>query len=360
MRVAIDTQSTIGRKTGIGYYTAECLAAMRQVAPQHEYVEVTWGRDPLMRIDRRLRWQQFEVPLRARRAHADLLHVTGFDAPLWRPCPTVLTVHDLIGMLFPHNLPPVARFYWSRWLPFSVRAADAIIADSAATRDDLVRLLGIPEGRIYVVHLGVQNRFQPQPAARIAELRQRYHLERPFILYVGTLEPRKGIDTLIDAFAELAGEYDYDLAIGGKKGWWWSSLLTQITRHGLEQRIHLLDYVPDEDLPTLYSAAGVFAFPSRYEGFGLPVVEAMACETPVVCANTSSLPEVAGDAAIMTPADQPDALASALIQVISRPETAARLRQAGRARAAGFTWAKTAQKTLEVYQKVYDNHAHLS
>jgi glycosyltransferase involved in cell wall biosynthesis len=359
MRIAIDTQSTVGRKTGIGYYTSELLAAMRRIAPQHEYMELDWGRDVAMRFDRRLRWQQYEAPSRARKAHADLLHVTGFDAPLWHPCPTVLTVHDLIGMLFPQNLPPVSRFYWSRWLPFTIRAADAIIADSVATRDDVNRLLGIPAERIHVVYLGVEERFRPQPAEKVAELRKRYHLEHPFILYLGTLEPRKGVDTLIDAFAQMAGAYTIDLAIAGKKGWWWESLSAQIAQHGLEQRVHFLDYVPGSELPILYSAANIFAFPSRYEGFGLPILEAMACETPVVCANTSSLPEVAGDAAILVPPNQPATLANALGKVIDEPDIATRLRLAGRARAAEFTWAKAAQATLEIYQKVYQNHAHL-
>ena len=360
MRIAIDIQSTVGCKTGIGYYTAELLAAMRQVAPQHDYIELEWGRDVNMRLDRRLRWQQYEVPRKTRKTQAQLLHVTGFDAPLWHSCPTILTVHDLIGMLFPQNLPPASRFYWSRWLPFTIRAADAIIADSVATRDDLNRLLGIPIQRIHVVYLGVQERFKPQPAERVSALRERYLLSRPFILYLGTLEPRKGIDTLIDAFAQIAGSHAIDLIIAGKKGWWWNSLSAQIGRHNLEQRIHFLDYVPDEDLPTLFSAASLFAFPSRYEGFGLPVLEAMACGTPVVCANTSSLPEVTGDAAFLVPANNPTLLADTFRKVIDKPEIAARLSQTGRSRAAEFTWAKAAQTTLEVYHKVYQDHAHLS
>ena len=133
-----------------------------------------------MRLDRRLRWQQYEVPSRARKAHADLLHVTGFDAPLCHHCPTVLTVHDLIGMLFPQNLPRVSRFYWSRWLPFSIRGADAIIADSVATRDDLHRLLGIPAERIHVVYLGVEERFRPQSPEHVAAIARAVSLGTPF------------------------------------------------------------------------------------------------------------------------------------------------------------------------------------
>ncbi len=134
MKIAIDVQSTVGRKTGIGLYTVNLLDALRKIAPQHNVIPLAWGRDLPMRLDRRLRWQQWTLPRQARAAHADLLHVPGFDAPRWRPCPIVLTVHDLIGMLFPQNLPPVARFYWSRWLPWSVRWASRVIADSEHTR----------------------------------------------------------------------------------------------------------------------------------------------------------------------------------------------------------------------------------
>lgn len=354
MHIALDAQSTVGRKTGIGVYTAELLAALQRVAPQHEVTALRWGRDVPMRLDRRLRWQQVEVPRRAKRASADLLHIPGFDAPLRKPCPVVLTVHDLIGSLYPRNLPPVSRFYWSRWLPFTIRSADAIIVDSTSTKDDLVRILGVRPEKITVVLLGVHERFRPQAEPARAALRERYQLRQPYLLYVGTLEPRKGIDTLIDSFAALAAQYPHDLVIAGKKGWYWDTILKRIGHHKLNNRVRVIDYVTDAELPALYSAASVFVFPSRYEGFGLPVLEAMACGTPVVCANCSSLPEVAGDGALLVPPDQPDALTAALKPILDGAGVAAQLRERGFMRAAELTWERTAYATLRVYAETLE------
>ncbi|HYN88211.1 MAG TPA: glycosyltransferase family 1 protein, partial [Ardenticatenaceae bacterium] len=167
--------------------------------------------------------------------------------------------------------------------------------------------------------------------------------------FVGTLEPRKGIDTLIDAFVQLAPDYPYDLVLAGKPGWYWQPILERIERSGLGARIRRLDYVPDSDLPALYTAASVLALPSRYEGFGFPVLEAMACGTPVVCSNASSLPEVAGDAGLLVPPDDPSSLAEALALVLSNEPLAATVRAKGLLRAARFTWEKTARATLQVY-----------
>ncbi|HEX7976112.1 MAG TPA: glycosyltransferase family 1 protein [Anaerolineales bacterium] len=220
MKIALDAQSTLGKKTGIGRYAAELLAALPRVAPENEYLPMTWGQDMLMRTHRRLRWQQLELPRRARAVHADLLHVPGFDAPRWRPCPVVLTVHDLIGRLFPGNLPPAARFYWAWWLPRSVRWADRIIASSENTRRDLERLLDIPPDKVSVVPLGVDPAFRPVEDPAVLELvRGKYGLPPEFLLYVGTLEPRKGLDTLLDGYAKITGPFPrLHLVIAGQRG----------------------------------------------------------------------------------------------------------------------------------------------
>ena len=350
MRFALDVQSTLSHKTGIGHYTSNLLDALRQVAPENEYSPLDWGHDPTMRLDRRLYWQQIELPRRARRAKADLLHVTGFDAPKFKPCPVVLTVHDLIGMLFPHNLTPAARFYWSYWLPHSIHWADALIADSANTRSDLQRLLKIPPERVAVIPLGINPRFHPpEDPAEVAHIRRAYDLPERFMLYTGTIEPRKGLDTLVEAFAAIAGEVSYHLIIAGKRGRHTEGLLRQILRHGLDQRVHMLGYVPDGDLPLLYAAAEVFVFPSRYEGFGLPPLEAMACGTPVICSNASSLPEVIGEAGLLVPPDDPPTLAAAIRRINGSPELRADLRARGLRQAAQYSWEATARQTLAVY-----------
>ena len=352
IRVALDFQATRHERTGIGSYTAALADALRR-QEGIEVLPVDWGWDPVMRLHRRLHWQQIQLPLRARRAGADLLHVTGFDAPYWRPLPTVLTVHDLIGMLFPRNLPPIARFYWSRWLPSSVRRADHIIADSEHTRQDLVCLLHVREERITVIPLGVDRRFAPRPPETVASLRGRLGLPGRFLLYVGTLEPRKGIDTLLSAWARIASRLpDVDLVIAGKPGWHTDRLHLQARDLGVEPRVRWTGYVDHGDLPALYSAAEALVFPSRYEGFGLPPLEAMACGTPVITSNSSSLPEVVGDAGLLLPPDDVSALAHAIYLVMTQPALRAELRERGLRRARDFTWERTAARTRAVYESV--------
>ncbi len=353
MRVVLDVQSTLGQPTGIGQYARQLLAALRRVAPEHEFVGLSWGREVVMRTDRRLRWQQWELPRRAQAARADVLHVTGFDAPRFRPCPVVLTVHDLVGMLFPQSLPPVARLYWACWLPHSVRWATRIIADSCHTRADLIRLLGVRPERIEVVYLGVDETFRPvtDPAA-LAAVRERYGLPERVILYLGTLEPRKGLDTLVAAFARLAADLPHHLVIAGKRGWYTEPLFRQVRALGLERRVHFPGYVAAGDQAALYSLADLFVLPSRYEGFGLPVLEAMACGTPVVCSQAASLPEVAGDAAVLVPPGDVEALAGGLRGVLQDGVLRQGLRERGLERARRFTWEETARHTLAVYEQV--------
>ncbi|HEX9027854.1 MAG TPA: glycosyltransferase family 1 protein [Anaerolineales bacterium] len=354
MKIALDAQSTIGNKTGIGRYAAELLAALRRVSPEHEYLPLTWGREVVMRTDRRLRWQQVELPRRARAAGAALLHVPGFDAPFWRPCPVVLTVHDLIGRIFPENLPPVARFYWAWWLPRSVHWAQRIIASSENTRRDLERLLGISSQKVSVVPLGVDPAFHPIDDPEVLQpVRVRYNLPADFFLYVGTLEPRKGLDTLLDAYTKVVSRFpEQHLVIAGQRGWYTDYLFRQVQQLGISQRVHFTEYVAAGDLPALYNLGRAFIFPSRYEGFGLPPLEAMACGTPVISSNASSLPEVVGEAGLLVPPDQPEALAQALAGLLEDPELQVKLRARGLERASQFTWEATARGVLAVYRSV--------
>ena len=350
IRVALDLQAAGRQPTGIGSYAAALAAELRK-SDEVEVLPITWGREPTMRLHRRLEWQQLQLPLRAARSGADLLHVTGFDAPFWQPLPTIVTVHDLIGMLFPHNLPSIARFYWSRWLPWSVRCAQHIIADSHCTKSDILRLLRVPASRITVVPLGVEARFSPQPPDRIAAVRRRLSLPARIALYVGTIEPRKGLDTLLSAWVSIAQSLpDVHLAIAGKPGWYVERLHAQVEELGLAQRVHWTGYVSDADLPALYSAAEVFAFPSRYEGFGLTPLEAMACGAPVVSSNAAALPEVVGQAGLLVPPDDVPALAAMLHLALSQPALQAELRGRGLRRAREFTWQRTAMLTRQVYQ----------
>jgi glycosyltransferase involved in cell wall biosynthesis len=352
MRVGIDTQSTVGQRTGIGCYTACLLQAMRELASGVEFVELSIPDAGPMRTDRRVWWQQVTLPAMARRVGADLLHVTGFDAPARAPCPVVLTVHDLIGMMLPAHLPTVSRIYWSRWLPRSVRWADRIIAPSEYTKSDVVRLLAVPPERITVVHEGVSSRFRRvDDAARLAGVRARYGLDAPFILYVGTVEPRKGIKTLVSAFECIAQGVSHDLVIAGGKGWGMDAFVAGVRLSVFGSRIRFTDYVSDDDLVALYTMADLFVLPSDYEGFGLPVLEAMACGVPAIVTTSSSLPEVAGAAACLVPPGDPTVLAGEIERVLADKALRAAMSERGLRRAAQFTWQEAARRTVAVYRE---------
>jgi glycosyltransferase involved in cell wall biosynthesis len=354
VRIALDTQSTLGQKTGIGVYTIHLLHALRQIAPQHEFIELDWRRDIAMRLDRRLRWQQCEVPRRSAAAGAHLLHVPGFDAPCRKRIPLVLTVHDLIGRLFPKSFPAMARFYWSRWLPFSIRFATHVIAVSHQTARDLHYMLRIPPERITVIPPAAGPQYTSAlREEEISSVRRKYRLPARYILCVATLEPRKGIDTLLDAFACIRSRHgDVQLIVAGKRGWHCDGLFAQAKRLGMEPQAVFADYVADADLPALYAGAEMLAFPSRYEGFGLTVLEAMACATPVVCSNVASLPEVCGDAAVLVPPDRPGEWAAAMSQVLDDGSLRRSLAARGLEQATRFSWRSAAQKTLAVYERV--------
>lgn len=356
MRICIDTQSAQGPKTGIGRYAAGLFAALQKVAPENDYLGLHLGRDVKMRTYRRLLWQQCEVVQRAKRKKADLLHVTGFDAPLWRPCPVVLTVHDLVGRLFPKNLPPISRVYWAFWLPFSVRFASHIITVSEHTRLDLTRLLRIPESRLTLIPHGISTRFRPAVIdSSFNTLKEKYRLPGKYILFVSTLEPRKGLDVLVKSFFQLRSSFPgIKLVIAGKPGWYMKRLLSGAEAHRMEKDIVFTGHVEDKDLPALYSAAELFVFPSRYEGFGFPVLEAMACGTPVVCTNSASLPEVTGDAACLVPAEDSETLTQAMGEVLADTRLRQKMKNRGLEQAAQFTWEEAARQTVRVYKTVLE------
>jgi glycosyltransferase involved in cell wall biosynthesis len=213
--------------------------------------------------------------------------------------------------------------------------------------------MGIPAGRVAVIPLGVEPNFQPiRDEAFLNALRHKYVLPARIVLYVGTLEPRKGLDTLVAAFAILATDLPHDLVIAGKRGWYTEGLFRQVTQLGLESRVHFTDYVPDEDLPGLLNLADLFVFPSRYEGFGLPPLEAMACGVPVVTTTAASLPEVVGNAALLVPPGDAEALTAALRRGLTDAGLRADLRGRGMERARCFTWEATARRTLQVYEEL--------
>lgn len=300
---------------------------------------------------RRIAWEQTQLAVLSR--DLDLLHGLAFAAPLAARCPTIITVHDLSFLRFPEAFRRFNRTYLTLFTRWSTRRAARVIAVSESTRRDVIALCGVPSERVVTIPNGVDKAFCPADAAEVAEFRRNRRLPDRFILYLGTLEPRKNLQTLIDAYAQLRARAAVPkLVIAGGKGWFFETIFTRVAELGLADDVLFPGYVPGPELPWWYRAAELFVYPSRFEGFGLPVLEAMACGTPVITTTSSSLPEVAGDAALLVDPDDTDALAAALSRLLDDPQLQATLRVAGLSQALRFSWARTATETAQVYRDI--------
>jgi glycosyltransferase involved in cell wall biosynthesis len=293
-------------------------------------------------------WEQFVQPWALRRIRADLVHGPVFVGPLLGSCPVVVTVHDLSFIRFPELFRPANRLYLTVLTRLSARRARRLIAVSAHTASEITRLLGVPPGRVDVVYHGVASAFRPFPADEIAAFRERRGLPERFVLFVGTLEPRKNLVRLVEAFARVCDD-GVGLVLAGGRGWLYDELLATVEALGLSGAVIFAGYVMNDELPLWYNAATVVAYPSVYEGFGLPVLEAQACGTPVLTSNVSSLPEAAGDAALMVDPYDVEALAAGLNQLLANGSIRHQLRERGLAHAGLFSWPRAAQETARVY-----------
>ena len=265
--------------------------------------------------------------------------------------PTVLTVHDLIFRRYAAYHKPLNRWYLNATMPLFCRRADAIIAVSEQSKRDVVEAYGIPPEKITVIYEAADPRFCPQPPETVAAARARYGLPDRYLLFVGTIEPRKNLGRVLAAFERLHADGLTDaLVIVGKRGWLYDDFFARLEGSPAKQAVIFPGFVPDADLPAVYAGSQALAFPSEFEGFGLPVLEAMACGTPVVCSNTSSLPEVAGDAALLVDPLDVDALADALASVLGDVELASICGE-GVGSGPRFSWRETAlRETLAVYR----------
>ena len=372
MRIGIDYTSAVRQGAGIGRYTRGLVNALAESDRANEYILFSAGRDqtgrgwppnfslrslPLQDRHLALIWQRLRLPLPVElvTGHMDILHSPDFVLPpVWR-AHTVLTVHDLSFMRYPACSSIHLLAYLMDAVPRSVRRAEVILADSESTRQDLIELLHVPGERLFVVYPGVEARFASGVAESAIEATLgRYGARRPYILGLGTLQPRKNFCRLIRAFDLLRRQHHvpHNLVIGGGKGWLYEEIYATVRELGLQKAVLLPGFVADEDLPALYSAADLFAFPSLYEGFGLPVLEAMGCGTPVVTSSVSSLPEVAGDAALLIPPEDVEALADALWRLINDSALRNDLRSRGFQQVSRFTWKRAAESLLDIYTRI--------
>lgn len=331
-------------------YTTRGLGACELGLPPH--FAVCPSRMPTINPRVRIPWEQIYAPWLLWRGGASLFHGTLNVAPFFSPVPTIITIHDLAFIRFPHTFRAHNRTYLDLATRLSARRATRILAVSEHTKREVVGLLGVPPERVVVTHDAARAHFRPPEPAALAAFRARHGLPEQFVLYVGTLEPRKNLVTLLEAYSQVIRSCPVPLLVGGGKGWLYGDVFRRLDELGLRERVNFVGYLEEEELPLWYAAATMFVFPSIYEGFGMPPLEAMACGTPVITSNSASLPEVVGKAGIMVPPTDADALATAIVRLLDDASLREELRERGLRRAAAFSWHTTAKRTLEVYAAV--------
>ncbi|MCE2853717.1 MAG: glycosyltransferase family 4 protein [Chloroflexaceae bacterium] len=358
------------RRAGVSHYVEALLHHLGQIDTHNRYtVYTTKGVDaaalglpanfvvrpsrfPTINPRVRIPWEQLIAPISLAREGADVYHGVLNVMPLCAGIPSVVTIHDLSAMLFPQTFRRINRMY-TRWaINVSAKRAAHILTVSEYARQEIITHLNVPAERVTVTYDACDERFRPSSPAELAAFRQRNGLPERFFFYLGTLEPRKNIPRLLDAYAKIAHEVDAPLLIGGGKGWLYEPILAQAERLQLGDKLKFVGYIPQEDQHLWYGAATAFVFPSLYEGFGMPPLEAMACGTPVIVSNASSLPEVTGDAGLQVDPYDVDGWADAMRRVLTDRTLHADLAARGPRQAAKFSWVETAQRTLEVYQRV--------
>jgi len=379
--IGIDATAALTQGGGIGRYTRELVHALVAAAPDNRYTLFSARPPATLPVPDSLpvaphvvhrpapldeRWlyrlwyrARIPLPVQTFTGRLDLFHSPDFVLPpVGGGIPTLLTVHDLSFVHYPDTFPARLVAYLSRVVPHSVARASHILADSEATRRDLAALWNVPADKMTVLYSGVNARFHPvTDAAALAAVRARYGLgERPIVLAVGTVQPRKNYTLLVRAFRAVAATQPHALVIVGGRGWLTEGLAAEIARQGLGERVVMPGFVDDADLPALYSAAALFVFPSLYEGFGLPLLEAMACGVPVISSDASSLPEVAATggapaALLLSPEDEAG-WSAAMLRLLADAAARQRLIAAGAVQAARFTWPAAARQLAGLYDRL--------
>jgi len=358
------------RGAGISWYIYNLLLNLAQIEAAQQQIRLTaflhdrrfqpatdlvlrYSAFPTDKPVPRIIWEQFFQPVALKQAGIDLYHALAFVAPAVISCPFVMTVYDLSYKRFPQAFRPLNRFYLNTFTAHSAKRARAIITISESTRQDVIRYFHVAPEQVRTVYCGVDEGFRPLPQAQVEAFKAQQGLPQGFILFIGTIEPRKNVAALIKAYAawrRRAGQAP-KLIIGGGKGWYYGQVFALVESLGLRDDVIFPGYLPQADLPMWYNAATIFVYPSLFEGFGLPVLEAMACGTPVITSKASSLPEVVGEAGMLVDPTDVDNLSYALERVFNDLTLRDSMRQKGLAQSAKFSWHKAATETLEVYRR---------
>jgi glycosyltransferase involved in cell wall biosynthesis len=369
VKVCIDAQAALTQRAGVSRYVRGLADALATLDTDDTFVPVLFSvrsvarpfahaipnRIPIPRRGLQAAWRSFHwPPFDALAPRADVFHFPDFVMPPLRRGRTVLTVHDAAFRRFPGTLEARNLRHLEQAVPRSMERADAVIADTHFVAEELRDLFPDVRHRIFAIPLGIGPQWRPPTLDVVTTTLNRRGIRPPFVLTVGTLEPRKNHALLIDAFERLV-DTGASLVIVGPDGWKHEALLARIASSRAASRIVRVPFVPDEELRALYAGCAVFAFPSSYEGFGFPPLEAMACGAPVVAASRAALPEIVGEGGMLLDDGHPDTWASALATLLSDHEARASLVQRGRARAATFTWESTAHETHKVYRWVLES-----
>lgn len=366
MHIGVDARLTYYTTAGIGQYTINLLRALARLDHEDDFIvfQSRKSRAPLLEqgnvrclglwTPSHHRFEPYLLGLELLQYSLDLLHSPDFIPPFGGRFKSIITIHDLAFLIYPHFLTRESARYYGR-IDQAVRRTDHIIAVSESTRRDVVNLLGVPDDKITVIYEAADPLYRPLDRAEAQRfVRDRFGVPEQFILFVSTIEPRKNVQGLLRAYRQFLDDYKLDvgLVLAGERGWLFDEVFRLVGELGLRQACHFLGRVSNEELLYLYNAARCLAHPAFYEGFGLTPLEAMACGTPVVVSNVSSLPEVVGDAALLVNPEDEEELIVALWRLVTDDELWAERREKGLQRARAFSWEKTACRTLEVYRRV--------
>lgn len=370
MKIAINTLPLYKTKVGMGKYVVELVNRVTKIDKENKYLiyvsnenkhffNLTSKNVNIQQVPKifsnpslRIIWEQLILPFSLWRNSIDVYHALGFVLPLFlkQKIISVVTIADMTFFSHPQHHTRMKQVYFKCMIPQSLRRAKKVITISDNTKKDIINVININANKIKTIYLGVDARFYPQEKETVNAILEKYKIASPYILFVGMLEPRKNVEGLLQAFAMLKDKRKHNLIIVGKKGWRYEELFKLAQEEGIRNDVVFAGYVPDEDLPGLYAGATCFVYPSFYEGFGIPIVEAMACGCPVITSNNSSMQEIAGDAAVLVDPYNKEEIKDAIGSIINNKGLRGEKQRKGLINATKFQWNFMAEETIKVYK----------